>query len=50
LVLFCKIAIALDYKPSDFLERVLSSKSTVEVSKKDVVDPKIRKLITEALQ
>lgn len=50
LSLFCKIAVALDYKPSQFLEMALSKWSDIDVSKKDVVDPKIRKLIKEAIQ
>jgi len=50
LVLFCRIAQALDIKPGEFLDMALSKKASISVSRKDVQDPKIRKLIKEAIQ
>jgi transcriptional regulator with XRE-family HTH domain len=52
LSLFCKIAQALDRKPCEFLELALTKRKryVVNVSRKDVGDPKIRKIIKDAIQ
>jgi transcriptional regulator with XRE-family HTH domain len=50
LIMFCKIAIALELNPGELLNNVLSKKPKIDISEKDVKDPEIREMISQFLR
>lgn len=48
--LFCRIAAALDYQPSDLLKNIIDSQTDKTVSESEVSNESIRQQITKAIE